>query len=85
MTTRTTQTTVNFSSFVHLPGLNEPLPPGEYRVDQDEEMIEAGSRIAWHRIGAFIHLPAIGTPAMVHQMLPISTAALDAALAKEPK
>jgi hypothetical protein len=83
MKTRTTQSTIRFSSPVRLPGLDAPLPPGEYRVDQDEEMIESGSRIAWHRVGAFIHLPAIGTPAMVQQMLPISTADLEAALAKE--
>jgi hypothetical protein len=83
MTTRTTRSTVRFSSSVLLPGLDAPLPAGDYRVDHDEEMIEAGSRIAWHRVGAFVHLPAIGTPAMVQQMLPITPADLDAALEKD--
>ena len=43
-----------------LPGFDAPQPAGDYRVDQDEELIEAFSRLAWRRVGAFIHLPAIG-------------------------
>lgn len=85
MTTRTTQTTVRFSSAVLLPGLDEALPAGDYLVDHDEEVIEDLSRIAWRRTGAFIHVPAIGSRSLTRQMLPITPADLDAALEKDRK
>lgn len=85
MTTRTTQSTVRFSSDALLPGLDEPLPAGEYHVDHDEESIDDLSRIAWRRTGAFIHIPAIGSRSLTRQMLPITPADLDAALEKDTK
>ena len=57
MASRTTQTVVHFSSAFRLPGFDEPQPAGDYRVDHDEESIEGISRLAWRRVGAFIHLP----------------------------
>lgn len=83
MTTRTTQTVVRFSSSFLLPGVDGPQPAGEYRVDQDEELIEALSSLAWRRVGAFIHLPAIATQGLARQMLPINPADLDAALEQD--
>lgn len=83
MTTRTTRSTVRFSSAVALPGLDEPLPPGDYLVDNDEETIDDLSRIAWRRTGAFLHIPAVGSGSPTRQLLPIAPAALDAALEKD--
>lgn len=83
MPIRTTQTTVRFAARFGLPGLDEPLPPGEYRIDQDEQLIEGKLSQAWLRVGAFIHLPAIGSTGPLHQMLPISPAELDAAITKD--
>jgi hypothetical protein len=83
MTTRTTQSTVRFSSAVQLPGLDEPLPAGDYLVDQDEETIDDLSRIVWRRTGAFLHIPAIGSGSLTRQMLPIAPADLEAALEKD--
>jgi hypothetical protein len=80
MTTRTTQTVVFFSSSFLLPGFDSPQPAGDYRVDYDEEMIDDISRIAWRRVGAFIHLPAIGKDRMTRQMVPVEPAKLDAVL-----
>ena len=85
MTTRTTQTTVRFSSTVLLPGLDVPIPAGDYLVDHDEESIDDLSRVAWRRTGAFIHIPAIGSPSLTRQMLPITPADLDSALEKDRK
>ena len=85
MTTRTTQSTIRFSSPVKLPGLDQPLPAGEYRIDLDEESIDDLSRIAWRRTGAFIHIPAIGSRSLTRQMLPIAPAELDSALEKDRK
>ena len=83
MTTRTTQTVARFSSPFLLPGFDAPQPAGDYHVDEDEEAIEGISRLAWRRVGAFIHLPAIGATDSTQQMVPINPADLDAALEKD--
>ena len=83
MTSRTTQTVVHFSSAFTLPGVHAPQPAGEYRVDHDEELLEGLSRLAWRRVNAFIHLPAIAAQASTRQMVPINPADLDAALKKD--
>ncbi len=85
MTTRTTQTVVRFSSPFLLPGFDAPQPAGDYRVDQDEELIEVLSHITWRRVGAFLHLPDIGTDGQTHQMVPVRPAELDAALERDRK
>jgi hypothetical protein len=83
MNTRTTETTIRFSSTFLLPGHAEPQPPGEYRVDHHEELIDGIARLAWLRVGTFIHLPAIGSRATTRQMVPVDPADLDAALKKD--
>ena len=83
MTTRTTQTIVRFSAPFMLPGFDAAQPAGDYRVAQDEELREIPSRLTWRRVGAFIHLPAIGIDGQTHQMAPIDPADLDAALKKD--
>lgn len=83
MTTRTTQTVVRFSSAFLLPGFDAPQPAGDYRVDQDEEPIDGLSWLAWRRVAAFIHLPAITLPGPNQQMVPINMTELDAAIAKD--
>lgn len=83
MTTRTIQTIVRFSAPFMLPGFDAAQPAGDYRVDQDEELLEVSSRLAWRRVGAFVHLPDIGIDGQTHQMVPIDPADLDAALEKE--
>lgn len=73
------------SLFVGFPvaGLDAPQPAGDYRVDHDEELVEGISRLAWRRIGAFIHLPAIAAHASMQQMVPINPADLEAALEQD--
>ncbi|MDQ0394524.1 hypothetical protein [Labrys monachus] len=83
MTSRTTQTVVHFSSAFRLTGFDAPQPAGDYRVDHDEELIEGASWLAWRRVGAFIHLPAIAARASTRQMVPIIPADLEAALEKD--
>jgi hypothetical protein len=83
LASRTTQTVVSFSSAFLLPGFDMPQPAGDYRVDQDEETIEGLSRLAWRRVAAFIHLPAIAPNGSTRQMVPITPADLDAALQKD--
>lgn len=83
MTTRTTHTIVSFSAPFTLPGFDVAQPAGDYRVDQDEELLEVSSCLAWRRVGAFVHLPAIGIDGQTHQLAPIDPVDLDAALEKD--
>ena len=83
MTSRTTPTVVRFKSEFWLPGFDAPQPPGEYRVDHDEESLEGPSRIAWRRVATFIHLPAISAKGTTQQMMPIEPASLEAALEQD--
>jgi hypothetical protein len=83
MTTRTTQTVVSFSKSFMLPCFDAPQPAGNYRIDYDEEMIEGISQIAWRRVGAYIHLPAIGKKQTTTQMVPFDPLDLEAALKKD--
>ncbi|RWH73444.1 hypothetical protein [Mesorhizobium sp.] len=83
MTTRTTPTVVRFNAAFMLPGIDEPQPAGEYRVDLDEESLEGASRTAWRRVATFIHLPAISAKGSTQQMVPIEPASLEAALDKD--
>jgi hypothetical protein len=83
MTTRTTQSVVRFSSPFVLPDFDSPQPPGDYRVDRDEELIEGASWLAWRRVNTFIHLPAISAKRSTEQMVPIDQADLDAAIERD--
>lgn len=83
MTTRTTETVVRFSSPFMLAGFDEAQPAGDYRVDQDEELLEAFSRLAWRRVAAFIYLPAIGRVDATQRMVRIELSELDAAIDKD--
>lgn len=85
MADRTTQTVVRFSSRFELQNVNGPQPAGIYRVDYDEESIESVSRLAWRRVGTFIHLPGIGQHRTTHEVVQINPADLDAALEKDRK
>lgn len=80
---RTTQTVIRFSAPFTLPGFDRPQPAGEYRVDQDEELIEGISVVAWRRTGSFLHLPAIMRGGSPRQMVPVKPADLDAAIRKD--
>ena len=83
MANRTKQTTVSFTDAFELPGFDQPMPAGDYRVDHDEEQIDGLSWEAWRCVGAFIHLPAIAVKSSTRQMLPVNPVDLDAALDKD--
>ena len=79
MTNRTTRTVVHFSNAFMLRNFDKAQPGGHYQVDHDEESIDGASWIAWHRVGSFIHLAALGGQG-AHQMVPTDPADLNAAL-----
>ena len=83
MSTRTPRFAVRFSSEFLLYGFDAPWPAGKYEVEQDEELIEGVSSVAYRRVATFIHLPATCVQSLTRQMIPIDPADLEAALAKD--
>jgi hypothetical protein len=83
MSTRTTRSVVRFTSEFLLHGFDAPQPAGEYEVEQDEELIEGLSSVAYRRVATFIHLPAVSVRSLMRQMVPIDPAELEDALAKD--
>jgi len=55
---RTTNHTVTFRRPFWLKGVDRVLPPADYRVMIDEELIEGLSFSAYHRVSTVIFVPA---------------------------
>jgi hypothetical protein len=55
---RTTTKTVRFRRPFCLKGVDRLLPPADYRVMTDEELIESLSFPAYHRVSTVIFVPA---------------------------
>lgn len=81
--TRTGNASVHFHSAFLLPGFDEPLPPGEYLIHHDEELIEGMTHAAWLRVRTFIHLPAVNVQSQIEQFVPITPRHLEALLEKD--
>jgi hypothetical protein len=58
MTTRTSTKVFTFHRPFHLKGVDRVLPPAEYRVLTDEEVIDGLSFAAYRRISTAIFVPA---------------------------
>jgi hypothetical protein len=72
MTTRTRRRTVVFSHPFRLKGIDRTLPPGDYEVVTDEELIEGLSFAVYRRIST-----AIIVPAQSHQPSSVEMVAID--------
>jgi hypothetical protein len=57
MTSRTTNRTVVFRHPFELDGVDRVLPPGDYRVATDEELIEGTSFPVYRRVSTVIFVP----------------------------
>jgi hypothetical protein len=79
MTTRTQRKTVVFSHPFRLRGLDRVLPPGNYEVVTDEELIEGLSFPAYHRVSTSIIVPAQSHQASSVEMVPIDPRDLQSA------
>jgi hypothetical protein len=58
MTIRTIRQTIAFRKPFYLKGVDRLLPPGDYSVVTDEELIEGLSFSAYHRISKVMFVPA---------------------------
>lgn len=78
MATRTRRKTVVFCRAFLLKGIDRVLPPGNYEVVTDEEMIEGLSFPVYHRVSTAIMVPAQDRASSV-EMLTIDPRDLEAA------
>lgn len=81
MTMRTTNKTITFHQPFRLEGVDGVLPPADYRVVTDEEIIEGLSFVAYHRVATNIFVPAPSGSAV--EMVSIDPSDLEAAQAKD--
>src|SRR5262245_32795144 len=81
MTIRTSTQTVTFRRPFWLKGVDRLLPPADYRVVTDEELIEGLSFSAYHRISTAIFVPAPSGSAI--EMVTIDPLDLEAALERD--
>ena len=81
MTMRTTNKTITFHRPFRLEGVDGVLPPADYRVVTDEEIIEGLSFVAYHRVATSIFVPAPYGSAV--EMVTIDPADLEAAQAAD--
>jgi hypothetical protein len=70
--TRTQRKTVVFSHPFRLKGVDRVLPPGDYEVVTDEELIEGLSFPVYHRVST-----AIIVPAQSHQASSVEMVVID--------
>jgi hypothetical protein len=73
LATRTQRKNVVFSHPFRLKGVDRVLPPGDYEVVTDEELIEGLSFPVYHRV-----YTAIMVPAQSHQASSVEMVAIDA-------
>ena len=81
MTMRTTTKTVTFHRPFCLKGVDRLLPPADYRVVTDEELIEGLSFSAYRRVSTAMFVPAEAGSAV--EMVAIDPLNLEAALEQD--
>jgi hypothetical protein len=79
MTTRSHSKSVVFSHPFALKGVDRILPPGDYRVLTDEELIEELSFPVYRRVATMIFVPAESHHASSVEMVAIDPQELQAA------
>jgi hypothetical protein len=77
MPTRSTTKTVTFHRPFNLKGVDRVLPPADYRVVTDEELIEGLSALVYQRVSTVIFVP--GPSASSVEMVTIDPLDLQAA------
>jgi hypothetical protein len=83
MTTRTVTTFCEFKHAFLLPSIGRPQPPGRYRVDTDEELIDSHTVTAYRRVATrFYVAPENSAPGVREEVL-ITPEELDSALARD--
>lgn len=82
MNSRTSTVTITFKRPFELKGVGRVLPPGDYRVTTDEELIEGLSFPVYRRMSTTIMVPVDRSPLSI-EMVPIDPGDLQAAREKD--
>jgi len=80
MNARTSERTVTFKGPFVLPGLDEVLPAGDYKVEVEEERIEGISYAVYRRASTVLRLQARSGPAHLTRAMTVDPDELEAAL-----
>ena len=83
MTTRSHSKSVVFNHSFELKDVDRILPPGEYRIVTDEELIEELSFPVYRRVATMIFVPAESHDASSIEMVAIDPQELQAALERD--
>lgn len=83
MATRTRRSIAHFAAPFVLRGLDGIQPAGDYDIDEDEEMIEGLSWLAYQRVATFIHIPARNSTQRKMQLVAIDYPELETALKQD--
>lgn len=81
MSTRSKEAIISFAHPFQVKGIDRILPPGDYRVVTDEEMIEGLSFPVFRRVATMMMVPA-GNRGSIEMMV-VDPRHLDAALARD--
>jgi hypothetical protein len=82
---RTSRKTLKFIHPFFLKGIDRTLPPGEYQVITDEELIEGLSFPVYRRVSTMILVPSQFQPAASTEMVQVDPLDLQAALDQDAK
>ena len=85
MTTRSHSKSVVFSHSFELKGVDRILPPGEYRIVTDEELIEELSFPVYRRVATMLFVPAVSHHASSVEMVTIDSQELQAGTGARPR
>ena len=83
MDPRTTRSNVTFAHPFRLSGFEADLPPGDYEVVVEEELIQGLSFEAFHRTGSYLLVRGPGRSSGTVEMRPIDLQDLEAALSRD--
>src|ERR1700704_4197156 len=82
---RTNRKTLKFIHPFFLKGIDRTLPPGEYQVVTDEELIEGLSFPVYRRVSTMIFRPSHFPPAASEEMVTVNPLDLQTALDQDAK
>jgi hypothetical protein len=83
LTIRSTRSVVSFDEPFSLRNVEGVLPPGDYNVYVEDELIQALSHPAYRRVSTILQLPSISFPQGQSRLVSISATDLEGALMKD--
>jgi hypothetical protein len=83
LTIRTTRSVASFNEPFSLRNVEDVLPPGDYNVYVEDELIQGLSRAAYRRVSTILQMPSISSPQEQSRLVSISATDPEAALMKD--